>query len=75
MRIQRGAHILRRVRPLHAHVHALGALPKDGGIDLGFVEAAVGSLANKIQRVAVKPMHGRMQISRLNFCRMVTIGL
>ena len=52
MRVERRADVFRRVRPLHADVHALGALAKDRGVDLGLVESAVGALANVVQRVA-----------------------
>ncbi len=55
MAVQRGAHDLGRIRPLDPGVHALRALPENGGVDLGFVETAIRFLADVIQRIAGEP--------------------
>ncbi len=77
MRMQRGAHISGGFVHSTPAYMPFGALAEHDYVSiLRLVEAAVGALANEVQRIAGETeMQGRMQISRLNFCRMVTIGL
>ena len=53
--IQRGAHVLGRVRPLHTCVHAFRVLPEHGGVNARLVESAARLLANIVQRIAREP--------------------
>ena len=74
VRVQSSANVVGWIRPLDSGIHAFGPA-ENRRVDLWLVDAAVGALANKVERVADNPIHGRMQVSRLNFWRMVTIGL
>ena len=55
MAVQGGAHVVRRIRPLHAGVETFRSLPEYCGINEGLVVAAICFLADVVQRVPGEP--------------------
>ena len=52
VRVQSGANVLGWIRPLDSGIHAFGSLAENRRVDLWLVEAAVGALANEVERIA-----------------------